>query len=241
MLKINEDFLSQHNLHFPMHYDENKLIFIGDLEHRVVGANQYTANTVGLNKLNDLIEDPLYYGELPCKAKFLADSFIKEDKQVGNNFEIVNTIARVGYAKNEFKLLLSEKIPLVNRNRELIGYSCSSINITNSQFVNLHPLLNELNSAPVTQGQFSLILKDKYTDMDLSSRETECLFYFMRGNSCSRIANILNLSRRTIEMYIDNVKHKMHCQNKQELIENSISRGFTSIIPKKILNRFEKT
>ncbi len=52
----------------------------------------------------------------------------------------------------------------------------------------------------------------------LSRRERECLDLFQRGHSAQATAAILKLSRRTIEHYFDNIKDKLGCSSKWDLL-----------------------
>lgn len=52
----------------------------------------------------------------------------------------------------------------------------------------------------------------------LSSRELEVMSYLLHGGSAHYIANQLHLSKRTIEHYIENIKNKLQCQSKFDLI-----------------------
>lgn len=56
----------------------------------------------------------------------------------------------------------------------------------------------------------------------LSKREAECLYFLLRGNTAKNIANILRLSPRTVEHYLENVKMKFNVRTKTELIEKTI-------------------
>lgn len=51
----------------------------------------------------------------------------------------------------------------------------------------------------------------------LSKRQAQCLQYLLEGKSAKQTANMLNLSTRTIEFYLDNMKKKMNCRTKLEL------------------------
>ena len=66
-------------------------------------------------------------------------------------------------------------------------------------------------------------LKEKFImqakKMGLSLRQAECLYFLMRGYTASAIAEIMGLSKRTVESYCDIMKMKLHCQNKVGLIE----------------------
>jgi len=65
----------------------------------------------------------------------------------------------------------------------------------------------------------------------LTPREMECLFYLMRGRTTKHIAKILNLSPRTVEIYVARLKMKFNCVNKSDLIYKTIEEGYMEIIP----------
>jgi DNA-binding CsgD family transcriptional regulator len=52
----------------------------------------------------------------------------------------------------------------------------------------------------------------------LSNREIDCLKLYLMGKSSSEIAEDLELTKRTIEFYIENIKNKLSCYKKSELI-----------------------
>jgi LuxR family transcriptional regulator len=52
----------------------------------------------------------------------------------------------------------------------------------------------------------------------LSVREEECLELFKQGNSAQSTAAILELSERTIEHYFENIKEKLGCTSKWDLL-----------------------
>jgi DNA-binding CsgD family transcriptional regulator len=60
----------------------------------------------------------------------------------------------------------------------------------------------------------------------LSNRELQCLFHLLHGKSSKQIAAVLNLSKRTIDGYLDSIKIKFGCLNKFELIIAAIEAGY---------------
>lgn len=65
----------------------------------------------------------------------------------------------------------------------------------------------------------------------LTSRESECLFLLIRGKTAKEIASLLSLSKRTIESYIENMKNKMNCQNKAEILVKAVTNDYHKHIP----------
>ena len=59
----------------------------------------------------------------------------------------------------------------------------------------------------------------KYGDMYFTKREAECMVWLLRGKTINGVATILQLSPRTVEYYIKNMKIKVGCRTKFELID----------------------
>jgi DNA-binding CsgD family transcriptional regulator len=62
-------------------------------------------------------------------------------------------------------------------------------------------------------------LSGAYKDIYLSKREFDCAHYLMDGYSSKLIARHLNLSPRTVESYINQVKAKLNCRTKNQIIK----------------------
>ena len=54
-------------------------------------------------------------------------------------------------------------------------------------------------------------------DIQLTPREQEVLYYFLKGYSAKEIAKIISLSNRTVEDYLAKIKGKYGCSTKHEL------------------------
>lgn len=52
----------------------------------------------------------------------------------------------------------------------------------------------------------------------LSPQEQRCLALFQTGNSAQATAALMNLSQRTVEHYFDNIKNKLGCGSKYDLL-----------------------
>lgn len=52
----------------------------------------------------------------------------------------------------------------------------------------------------------------------LSKRESQCIYYLVRGMTAKQIGKVTGLSNRTVEFYLDNAKSKLNCCSKFELI-----------------------
>lgn len=108
------------------------------------------------------------------------------------------------YDGNSFNVL---KKPLLNKQQKVMGviFHCSPLSA-----VSRPPTLTSAN---------------KYK---LSVREMECFYHFLKGKTLKEIAAILNLSKRTIESYYENIKSKFGCDTKTELIIEAVRQGYLS-------------
>lgn len=63
----------------------------------------------------------------------------------------------------------------------------------------------------------------------LSNREKQCLRLFLQGKTAKETASILQLSHRTIEEYLRNIKIKLQCARKRDLLKfHSVGLFFCS-------------
>lgn len=86
------------------------------------------------------------------------------------------------------------------------------------------PTFYEKNSGIQTSSiDRNLFLKQFHLSeiIELSHREKEVLFLVSKGLFAIQIADHLQLSKRTIEHYIENMKNKLNCYSKAELIQKA--------------------
>ena len=60
--------------------------------------------------------------------------------------------------------------------------------------------------------------------------------FLLRGYSAKQIARCLNISSRTVEAHLNNLKIAFNVRNRAELISECIALGLASNIPKSLLN-----
>lgn len=77
---------------------------------------------------------------------------------------------------------------------------------------------------------------DNYLKQLLSQRELETLFYVLQGKTAKEVARILNLSFRTVEGYIDNIKIKYNCRTKSELFAQANKNDLLNKLPSILLS-----
>jgi len=88
-------------------------------------------------------------------------------------------------------------------------------------------VFNSLNPAPVKLSfpwennikKHKIKIGENHEEVFLSKREAECTFHAYNHKTIKEIARELNLSSRTVEFYLNNVRKKTHCYSKRDLMK----------------------
>ena len=63
-----------------------------------------------------------------------------------------------------------------------------------------------------------IFLGPEFPGIYLTAREEECAIYLMQGSTLKEIAQALDLSPRTVEFYLKNIKNKLNCRTKFQMM-----------------------
>ncbi len=67
-------------------------------------------------------------------------------------------------------------------------------------------------------------------EVNITRRELDCLLLLSRGLKTKQIATILNISYRTVESYINNLKIKTNCSYSSSLIDNFMKNPINKLL-----------
>ncbi len=199
----NTDKLDKHDFgKLPIHF------YCKDLKGRLIDTNKLQAYNLGFDKETDV----LGYTALdldPAHASGFAKNDInvistKKSKIIIESVTIIKSRRLLNSINGYESKTLSYKIPIRLRTGKIIGLSGISL-----------PLINE---------------NITFNHYKLSMRQKECLFFLVRGKSDKEIGKILRLSPRTVESYVNEIKYKMGCYNRSQVIEKAFSEGMIDII-----------
>lgn len=186
-------------------------------------ANLSTAHTMGCSSIRETIGISVS----DVADKETAIKVRQHDRGVINTkrLQILNEDATF---KNDNTIyqFLSIKFPWYDLNDNIIGiFGFSSI----IQDQLLSQMLNQIYNLGLFDRTTTSKSNNPYhfelKDLKLTKREKQCVFYMIRGKSAKQVAEILNVSPRTIEHYCEILKTKMNVNSKSELIEKVIE-GF---------------
>lgn len=210
------------------------LIILKNLDGTIREMNQHAASLFGYQHWKDSIGKK--ESEYPCPAAKTAPIWLEQDRRVIQHNQRLTILDLNFYAENEMKVLLTKKIPLKDPMKKTIGIMCIGFEICDAL---LAKLMTEFSKIQINikskKEPVSLSIERNTAYYNLSSRESECLFFLLRGKSATEIASLIGLSKRTVEEYLNNVKEKMRCSTRSALIECCIKEGYIHIIPKSLL------
>ncbi len=61
-------------------------------------------------------------------------------------------------------------------------------------------------------------LGEDHKGIYFTRREAECMLLLLEGRTMANVAVALKLSHRTVEFYTKNMKNKLNCNTKEELV-----------------------
>ena len=216
-------------------------------------ANKEYANLVGVGADNHLDIIGRTDFDMPCETVNCAELFRKQDQAVileKAPLKILDIHPFAGNYKKknpEWKAYIFTKIPLYDQNQNIMGTIFSGMNLNAPSIVeagfilasfakatqNHHDLLSDKR-----QNSFLLTPSFSYSnDFKLTTKESECLFFMLRGKTAKQIGQYVNISHRTVEVYFDRLKIKLKASNRGELIDKAIQAGFLNSIPQSLFTR----
>lgn len=203
-----------------------------DLDNHFLGGNQAVVTLAGLPNKQKL--EGLSNYNAPW-ADF-AESYKQQDQDAAKGLIYMQLDPVL--SANGFCVLTATKKPLYDAHQKVIGVIGLGIELKGSEILAICHLID---STSPFKGKKSIVistnnyLKEKI-GQSLTPREAECLFYLTRGKSYKRIAQILHLSPRTIEEYMEALKMKLDCHSKDALLETVDQKGLMRFIPPTLLN-----
>ena len=73
-------------------------------------------------------------------------------------------------------------------------------------------------------------LGDRYNAVYFTRREAECMVLLLKGKTINGVATTLKLSPRTVEYYVKNMKSKLGCKTKFDLVDIVYASDFMKAV-----------
>ncbi|HRE31776.1 MAG TPA: helix-turn-helix domain-containing protein, partial [Candidatus Berkiella sp.] len=177
--------------------------------------------------------------DLPCEASECAEIFWQEDHKVLESNKKMQFLNIVKLANNDWKIIRLIKTPMhdfeTNRSSILFHIIVQYDDLMQNFGIKMSQAL-EMQMPLLGQNQSGNIIDAHQSDR-ITRKEKETLFFLIQGKTYKEIAEIQNVSQRAIVEHVENLKYKLHCESKSELIGRAIDLGFHYQIPNTLLTK----
>lgn len=192
-----------------------------------------------INKLDEVLDrlpgsiywkdrDGIYLGRnryslLKCQAIGCEDEYSTRDSIIGKtDFDYLPRKTAEFFRDND-SLVIQTQSEIIQNESILLPN-----NITLMQISCKKPLYDKCgyiigiigNTIDVTSFGNTSLKND--SNVSLTKRQLDCLYYLVKGMTKKQIGKIMELSHRTIEDYLDLVKYKLKCRTKTDLITKAL-------------------
>lgn len=213
------------------------LIVLKDLESRVVAMNDALATLLGLQSAT--VARGRYEHELSACLETAVSTFREQD-QATISQKHLRSVDVLAYNDGRPRAILSEKVCIYDPQGRPQAVLFQGTDISSQVFGTIGALLLQhvdkmRQEAKVAPASYALDRVGEHRP--LGEREGECLFYLLRGKTARGIGEILHLSPRTVEDYIERLKYVFGCSTKAELIEKAIDEGYSHFLPPSLLRK----
>jgi DNA-binding CsgD family transcriptional regulator len=207
------------------------MVFYKDHHHIYTAASDYTAKLCGFPNARAFQGCNDY--ELRCPAIQSAEEFRAEDRRVFESGTVLTCLQLHQYADQHTHIFMLKKSPVRNADGELIGVCGFGSEVINPEVGKvLFKLMVTKTRHKSSEPMCALEVTDLYEQ--LSMRESQVLYFFMRGFTNKEIGLYMTLSARTVETYIERIKIKFNCITRSELQDCCLQKGLIYSIPKSI-------
>jgi len=218
MNKVIENSLLK--IDYNLLFESQHHVYLKDSSGRYVKCNAAQAHSFGFKKYNDVIgcvdEDVLPEEE----ARILKIN----DKEVMATQKPKIILEFCSFSHSEDRIMISFKMPVYGNNKnKVIGVLGISASANDNSLFSLLP--DPLKHLCAPKKDFQPIIQSpiSHENKKISKRERECLEFLSKGMTAKEIARVLDLSPRTIEFYIENLKKKFVCFTRAELIAKTFN------------------
>jgi DNA-binding CsgD family transcriptional regulator len=173
--------------------------------------------------------------DMPCNAAKCAPLFWKADELVKSTKKMVRVLHTIQMADDLWKIIQIDKQPVFNANGELESIIFHLIDQSANHVLDLALSLSKEHRSSKTKIDNNLLINSskQHAKIDLKPKESECLFYLSRGFAYKEIAQIQDVSYRTIVDHIERLKSKFNATTTTELVSRALAAGYPGSVPQK--------
>ncbi|MAZ78036.1 MAG: hypothetical protein CMF39_05105 [Legionellaceae bacterium] len=179
--------------------------------------------------------------DMPSPAVEMADHFSMQERFIMNTGLEKQYFTVVEFSNGQNIFVVAKK-PLIDDQNNVIGLFVQGVNVTNKSLLKVSSDLTYMDQGVVKKNkyhQFEYEILDQLNN-NLTPREVDCLFLLVRGRTTKEIANFLSLAAKTVDRHIENIRLKLGCRNRNEIIYTAFQNGWEKIVSNNVLNILNK-
>ncbi len=201
-----------------------------DINSQYIEVTAATAKIFGFRSVEQMLG--VSDENVPCKMAEFYEVFQREDRRVMETGQPKKFIEIMCCANDEWRIFLVCKKPEFNHDKT-VGTLGFCIDVTSLLCSFMPNYINAMQRKNLQENaiQQSYVVTENYDELNLTPRQSHCLFYLLRGMSYKQIASNLKISPRTVENHIEFLKTKFASHTKSELIEAARLKGYEHFIP----------
>jgi len=181
-----------------------------DRNGKYLGCNNYKAQYIGFKTSKDVLgltDNDIW----PDSANNLR---INDKKVITKNKAII-FFEQVELPTVEKINVITYKIPWQTNSQKIAGNICLGFILNNN--ITLRP-----TDPLLLSGDFPSLLFKNDKLSSLTQRQTDCLFYLVKGMTIKQTAQKMGLSPKTVEHYLENIKTKLNCHTRLDLVTSAL-------------------
>ncbi len=169
--------------------------------------------------------------DMPCQTNRCAMQFKQQDQWVMSTAQPLKILDVHPFAGGQWRAYIFTKLPLKNKHKKTVGVLLHGEELASFSTIKKLSLLSYLITQRTQQHLNDMVALLFSHQKSLTHRQTQVLFYLLRGKTAKMIAKILNISHRTVDEYLQQLKCKFDAVDRIDLIEKATSAGYWNLIP----------
>lgn len=207
---------------------DSRFVSYNDDFSKLMGAEPQDRSFIGKT-----ISDVSIYGEQPAGYYYESDKIICKEKKPLTVLNINK------YGDGIWRYLQIDKKPIFDEAGEvqyivyhITDHSDTSIRDIGLIFTLDKELINNLKDDYVHIDDYAMS-----QDFKVNKKESEILFFLLRGTGYKEIAKIQGITYRTVCDHIERLKRKFSANSTQQLVYNAILLGYPKSVPQHIFDK----
>ena len=230
------DFIAYaQSMPFIFFRESGAIYYCKNKNHEVMIINDFYLNVSGYKKDSHVIGKNDF--NLPW-SKYASHYIVGDETALSG--QTVKVLEPFKDADGNHSINFCIKKPIIDNTNQIQGTIGKSVVLSDHDLKKWIPAFEQDKKYYPTEEYRGYLLVDMFPGLTI--RESEVIYYIIRGYTTPSIANLLftengPLSKRSVESYIKNIKIKYQCDNKEQLINLCVSLGYVKLLPNSIAEK----